>query len=396
MVCIKPMKRSTILEAAACIVAIGLAALTGCGPKPEPVPEAPPEEEIVTIERTLEVARAYMDEGRVGEAADLYERVMEEDSRSFEANLNLGIALMTMEDARHENERDYARVREHFRTARDVRDDVPGPHFYLGMVEFKEKKYSQAIESLEVAARLDPGNESAHEMLGISLVAYGSEERGKGHLERTLKINPDNAVANLELGKIYEKEGRYESAGMHLERALAANPNLDLATYLLQRIYYNLGSYDRAEEMCMRFLRHYPDDIQSLETLGNIYRSQDRTDEMLEVYEKLTGIRPDNTTYWSPLVHHYMEQEDYERARDVLEDALEENPYYAYGNIRYGQVLLHYGDESLDDGDTMRALNLYGQAKLHFEKAKVDDRYVSAAFQLIDQANGRIDKASSR
>jgi tetratricopeptide (TPR) repeat protein len=322
--------------------------------------------------------------------------VLEENAASFEANLNLGLALMTMEEGKYANQRDYTEVRKHFEAARSLKGDDARPYLYLGTIDFKEKNYGEAISNLEVAARLDPGSEPAHEMLGLSLIEYGSAERGREELLRTVEINPDNAQANLELGKLYEKGGEYETARAHLERALATNPNLDMATYVLERVYYNLGLYDRAEETCRKFLEHYPDDIQSLETLGNIYRSQERTGEMIETYTRLTEIRPDNTTYWSPLVRHYMDVEDYKKAEKTLEAALKENTYYAYGNVRYGQLLLHYGDEAYESGDKMNALQHYGQAKLHFEKAKVDDRYVKTAFQLIDQANLRINKASTR
>jgi tetratricopeptide (TPR) repeat protein len=376
---------------AGCLAAL----VAGCGPKPEPAPEAPPEE-VPTVEERLEVARVYMEEGRVGDAAHLYESVLAENAGSFEANLNLGLALMTMEDAKYANQRDYTEVRRHFEAAKSLKGDDARPYLYLGTIDFRQENYREAIANLEVAARLDPSSEPAHEMLGLSLIEFGSTERGKKELLRTVEINPDNADANLELGKLYEKDGQYGTARTHLERALAANLNLDMATYVLERVYYNLGLYEKAEETCERFLEHYPDDLQSLETLGNIYRSRGRTEEMIEVYTKLTEIRPDNTTYWSPLVQHYMDAEDYKKAEKTLEAALKENTYYAYGNIRYGQVLLHYGDEAYDSGDKMTALQNYGQAKLHFEKAKVDDRYVETAFKLIDQANLRIDKASTR
>lgn len=378
------------------VVGIGLIALaSGCGPKPEPAPGAPPEE-VPTVEERLDAARAYMDQGRVGDAARLYESVLEENAASFEANLNLGLALMAMEDGRHSNERDYTEARGHFTAAKAIKGDDARPYLYLGTLDFREESFRAAIDNLEVAARLDPASEPAHELLSLALLEYGSAERAATELVKTVEINPDNANANLELGKLYEQEGRHETARVHLERALATNPNLDMATYVLERVYYNLGLYDMAEETCRRFLEHYPKDLQSLETLGNIYRSQGRTDEMIDVYTRLTEIRPDNTTYWSPLVQHYMDLEDYEKAKKTLEAALKENTYYAYGNVRYGQVLMHYGDESYEGGDKMKALQYYGQAKLHFEKAKVDDRYVKTAFQLIDQANLRIDKASTR
>jgi tetratricopeptide (TPR) repeat protein len=368
----------------------------GCGPKPVPE-KAPARPEVVpTAEERLDMARAYMEAGRVGDAALQYEAVLAENSNSFDANLDLGLALMTMENAKFENERDYTRIRQHLRAAMDIKPEDPRPYEYLGELDLKEKKYGQAIEYLRTAADLEPDSERVHEMLGVSLIEYGSAERGREELERTLAINPRNERANLEIGEIYEAQGENRAALDHLERALASNPNLDRATYVLERVYYNLGYYGKAEKACSEFLEHYPDDIQSLEILANIYRIEKRTGEMLEVYTRLTEVRPDNTAYWSPLVQYYMDSEDYAAAEKVLEKALEENPYYAYGNIRYGQLLMRRGDERLDEGDRMHALQLYSQAKIHFEKAKVDDRYISTAFQLIDQANIRIDGASGR
>ena len=194
----------------------------------------------------------------------------------------------------------------------------------------------------------------------------------------------------------YEKEDRNNPALRYLEKALEANPNLDMAVYLLQRVYYEEALYDRAEESCKQFLRFHPKDIQSLEILGWIYKRQDRTDEMLEVYSRLSQLQPDDTGYWSPLIQHHMKNKDYAMAREVLEECLDHNPLYAYGNVRYGQVLIHYGDEKLASGYRTEALQLFSEAKDYLQKAKVDNRYSDAASQLIDQANGRIRQASAR
>jgi tetratricopeptide (TPR) repeat protein len=370
--------------------------IANCGPRPEPAAPVPAAEPVPTAAEKLEAARAYMSEGRVGDAARLYESVLEENSGSFEANLNLGLALMTMQEGRYENERDYSGARRHFEAARAIDPGDPRPYLYLGTLDFRAENLAGAVANLEKAAALDPGSEDAHKMLGLALVEYGSEDRAREELEKALAINPDDAEANLALGRIYEAGGDYGGARALLERALTENPNLDMATYSLERIYYNLGLFEDAEEACRRFLKHYPDDQQSLETLGNIYRLEERTKDMVDVYARLTRIRPDNTTYWSPLIQYYMDTGDYAMAGKTLRAALKENPYYAYANIRYGQLLMQDGDEAYQSGDGMRALSLYGQAKVHFEKAKVDDRYIQTAFQLIDQVDLRIHKASTR
>lgn len=375
------------------VLAIVICIVAGCGPKPEvPPPEPPEAEDVISPQERLELAEALMEQGRVGEAADHYREVLRDAPDDFEANLNLGISLWTMEDAGFKNERDYAGAETYLRKAAGIRGGDPRPHLYLGRIEFERKAYGAAIDHLSVAASLDPANESAHEMLGVSLVEIGSEEAATVELEKTLDVNPRNQAANLALGKIYESRNMNGLAAEHLERALEANPNLDMATYLLERVYYEEGQYEEAETRCKHFLRYHPGDIQSLEILGWVYELQGRTAEKIDVYDRLTQAKPENTTYWSPIIQHHMEAGDYGKAREVLKEALEYNPYYAYGNIRYGQVLMHYGEQSLDGSKPDEARRLFSLAREHFRKAKIDDRYTGAATQLISQVENRLQK----
>jgi tetratricopeptide (TPR) repeat protein len=379
------------------VFAVIIVAAAGCGPKPQPPPAPPPaEEETVTHAERLQIARTYMDQGRVGEAADRYREILEYAPDDFEANLNLGIAVWTMEDAAFANERNYAQAEAYFLRAIDIKMDDARPYLYLGTIEFESKNHRAAIERLSVVTSLDPVNEPAREMLGLSLIEVGSEEAGKRELHKVLEINLLNHAANLALGKIYERQDRNDLAMEHLEGALDVNPNLDMATYILQRVYYEEGLYDKAEAKCRHFLKYHPEDIQSLEILTWIYRRQDRTEDMLGVYERLTRIEPENTTYWSPMIQHHMEAGDYERAKGLLETSLGYNPYYAYGNVRYGQVLVYYGERALEAGRQQEAIGLLSLAIEHFRKARIDDRYSDAAAKLISQTEGRLRDLSGR
>ncbi len=377
--------------------AVIIFAAAGCGPKPQRPPEPPPPEEAtITLAERLELAGTYMDQGRVGEAADRYEEILEHYPDDFEANLNLGIAVWTMQSAAFENERDYSRAEACFRKALEIKGDDATPYLYLGTIEFQRKNHRAAIDRLSMAASLDPADESAHEMLGLSLIEVGSEEAGERELLKALEINPMNQAANLALGKRYESVGRNALAIELLERALDANPNLDMATYVLQRAYYEEGLYEQAETKCRQFLEYHPEDGQSLEILGWIYRLQGRTKDMLEVYERLTRIEPENTTYWSTLIQHYMEDSDYDRARGLLETSLAHNPYYAYGNIQYGQVLVYYGERAIETGRRQEAVRLFTLAVEHLRKATVDDRYSDAATKLISRTENRLRDLSGR
>jgi tetratricopeptide (TPR) repeat protein len=371
--------------------------LTGCASRPEPPPveePAPAEEPVLSTEETLLEANGYLEGGRVGEAAKLYEEVLKQDPDNFEANLGTGIALLTMEEARFQNQRDYAVIRPHLEAARDARPEDPRPYVYLGTISYAEKNHPAAIRHLSAAAGLDPGDAGVHELLGLSLVEAGRTGEAKTEFHRALSIDPSLANANLELGKIYERAGSNEKARAYLEKALVEDPNLHLAAYYLQRVYYGAKLYDLAESKCRRFLEFYPDDIQSLEILGNIYRLEDRGEDMFKVYTRLTRIEPGNTSYWSPVIQYLTDGKAYEAAREILEEALTHNPYYAYGNVHYGKVLLHFGEESAKTGNRKQARQLYSQAREHLERALVDDRYEATAIKLIEAVDRRMDALS--
>jgi tetratricopeptide (TPR) repeat protein len=363
----------------------------GCGPKVEPPPPEPPAQQAdFTPQERLEIAADLMDKGRLGEAATQYKDVLGEVPDDFEANLNLGIALYTMADAGFENERDFEDAKIYFRKAADLRAADPRAYLYLGRIAFAAKAYGDAITQLSTVVNLDPENDAAHEMLGLSLIEVGSREAGVNELRKAVEINPDNEAANLALGEIYESEDENSPAMEHLERALAANPNQDKAVYLLERVYYEEGLYSEAEAKCRQFLRYHPDDIQSLEILGWIYTKQERTTEMVGIYKRLAEIQPENTAYWSPVIQYYMDTEDYGAARQALEKALEFSPYYAYGNVRYGQVLMHYAAIAAGDSRRKEAIELLSLARDGLARAKVDDRYAGAASQLLAQVEARL------
>jgi tetratricopeptide (TPR) repeat protein len=369
----------------------------GCGPKVEPPPPEPPAEQAeFTPQERLQIAAGLMETGRVGEAAAQYEEVLKDIPDNFEANLNLGIALYAMDEAGFENERDFGDATAYFRRAADLRAADPRAHLYLGRIDFEIKAYADAITHLSTAASLDPENGAAHEMLGLSLLEVGSRKAGMDELSKAIEINPGSEAANLALGEIYERENENSLAMEHLERALATNPNQDKATYLLERVYYEQGLYAKAEAKCRQFLKYHPDDIQSLEILGWVYTKQERTRQMVSIYERLTEIQPENTAYWSPVIQYYMDTENYHAARQALEKALEYSPYYAYGNVRYGQVLMHYAAEAAGDSRREEAIELLSLARERLAAAKVDDRYAEAASQLLAQVEARLRDLENR
>ncbi len=375
-----------------CVVGLAMVLAPGCGPKKAVVPpeRAALRETEPTLEEELEIARAYYDRGRVGDAAEHYRSVIERDSTSFEANLYLGLSLLTMEDAKFTNERDFAVARKYLERASKLRSSDPRPFFYLGKLDFEDADYSSAVRNLEQAIQIEPSNGEAHAMLGIALDELGMHDRARNELYKAVGIDPDNELANLRLGILLEAQGDDEKAAGYLEQALKVNPNNDRALYILERVYYDNHLFQRAEDACRRFLRYHPGDVQSLEILGWIYRKQGRDEKMVATYRELVKVKPENTSYWSVLIKYFMDRARYQSAAETIRQSLQHNPYYAYGNLQYAQILMREGNELYHRGKSEEALARYVEAKEYLEKARFDSRYEGIALSLIDQISKRI------
>ena len=69
-----------------------------------------------------------------------------------------------------------------------------------------------------------PGNQIAHNNLGILLAGQGKLDEAIQHFERAIQIKPDYAKACFNLGNALARQGKLPEAIQHFERALQLNP----------------------------------------------------------------------------------------------------------------------------------------------------------------------------
>lgn len=136
-------------------------------------------------------AVTLQNEGRLAEAAALYESVLRHDDRIAEAHNNLG-------HVRH----------------------------WLG-------QNADAIASLRRAVALRPGLKEAHNCLGAALQATGAYGEAIDSYRKALAIEPDYADALDNLGAALRETGDMAGAVLHLRRALALNPRIGRTHRLL-------------------------------------------------------------------------------------------------------------------------------------------------------------------
>jgi tetratricopeptide (TPR) repeat protein len=158
---------------------------------------------------------------------------------------NYGIALL--------NQLQYAQAIEAFEHVVRLRPDYPDAYTNVALANFRNEKYDPAMESLNKALELAPGDARA--------VFYrASIQRQKGNLEEAealfqsvLKKYPRMRDAHRELAYTYYQQHKYAEAREQYERVQDIDPDDLAAHYNLMLIYRRMGLKDKAAEQAAYF-----------------------------------------------------------------------------------------------------------------------------------------------
>ena len=105
----------------------------------------------------------------------------------------------------------------------------------LGVMLLLQGKHAKALEPMQKAARLLPGDAETHSNLGVTFRELDRLPEAEASLRRALIIKPDYAEAHNNLGNVLSKmPGRLDDAVAQYEQALRLQP--DNAT-----IHFNLA-----------------------------------------------------------------------------------------------------------------------------------------------------------
>jgi tetratricopeptide (TPR) repeat protein len=106
-----------------------------------------------------------------------------------------------------------------------------------GLELFRREKYEAALQQFEEARRLQPGNASIDNFIGITETKLGRLEEANKDYETAIRIDPKLAGPHTNLGFNYLSKKQYELAEKQLRTALALDSNDPSTHYYLAVLY---------------------------------------------------------------------------------------------------------------------------------------------------------------
>jgi tetratricopeptide (TPR) repeat protein len=188
---------------------------------------------------------------------------------------------------------DYRSVLAIWQDAVERRPGNDRAHNNLGLALAEAGRVPEAIRQYRQALRLQPNCAEAHYNLGLALAQQGNLAEAIGQYEGALQFQPDFAEAHASLGIALMEQGRLPEAVDHYEQALRFRPDLACAHYDLGLALVQLGRLPAAMEQWEEELRLNPDYAPAHYNLGLALEKLGRAPEAAEQYEQALQVQPD-------------------------------------------------------------------------------------------------------
>ena len=131
----------------------------------------------------------------------------------------------------------------------------PGVLLLLGRIQLTQRRYPEAIATLEQAAKLAPADAGIHFYAGQAwMKTEHGTERALEHFKRSLDLDPSRASTYYWLGSLFfHREHDYRVAVQYLEQAVDRAPELEAAHQMLIQAYKRLGEDAKAAGQLRRY-----------------------------------------------------------------------------------------------------------------------------------------------
>jgi len=267
------------------------------------------------------------------QAADLFRRALDIDPDY--ARAYAGLCDVFLINYRYtSNATMLPRAQSSCERALEIDDSLLAVRMSLGNLHMATGQYEQAEAQFLMAIETEPEADRAYERLGDSYLRREQESKAEEAFHHALQLAPENPGNHESLANFHYVFGRFPQSIAAYEDAIRLNPDdPNLYTGLGAAKYLN-GDFAGTEAAWRKSLALDQDQPTLLHNMGTAFFFEQRFEDALEMYLRVTEIRPEDQMSWGAIGDTYRfiggkEAESiaaYETAIDLAERVYRVNP----------------------------------------------------------------------
>ena len=254
------------------------------------------------------------------EAKTEYEKAISLDPKMTAAYQNLGLTLLAS---------DPSAAVEPLQKAAELLPGDARAKWLLGTALEANGKLSPAIDQYEAARKLDDRDPGIRASLGHALLGAGRAADAESVYREALSLHPAGVAleqAHLGLARALIAEKKIEDAQSELAAYLQTQPDDAKARMELAAELADLGKNDDALAELDRATAGAPENLRALKLRVQIAFQRKHYDDALPALQKAIALAPQDADLAAELGHVYLEKRDYPHAVDELIVAYKMSP----------------------------------------------------------------------
>ena len=205
-----------------------------------------------------------------------------------------------------------------YRKAAELTPKDPEPHLSAGLLDERQKQYSDAEAEYKQVLALDPRSTEA--AIGLTNIFMKSNRLADAEplLRRLAVERPDDAGIHLQLGRVLDAEDKKDDAIAELQIAVKLAPSDVDAQREIAVLYASTGKNDLAEKMYRGLVTAQPNDPEVHRGLGKALLLQKKFPEAQQEFLVALRLKRDSPDVYVDLAFAASENKNYELAVRAL------------------------------------------------------------------------------
>ncbi len=290
------------------------------------------------------------------------------DVRSFDVQFDLAKALV-----------DQGQIKEAIKLLEAhvvLYPNSPRSFSLLGAAYLQDNAFQEAKQAYLAAVKLEPGDDFPYLGLAKACARLGQHEESQGFQKKFEELRSKHRQ------KIRSHRGRYE------DLAAQCDTLSNICTHV-GRIYHGQGRLLEAERHWRRAAFVTPTHVDSRKALADLYSRHAKKKELISVLEQLVRIVPADASYGLQLARLYLEENQWDKAQAVLEEACRRDAQSAESRALLAELHLK-ADRKIDQAVALarQATELSPTAEHYWLLARACQRHgdVQAAVKALEKA----------
>lgn len=219
----------------------------------------------------------------------------------------------------------------------------PDAMHLLGVIAGQMGRADKAVELIRTAIALSPTSADYHDDLGLALLRIGRTEKAIEAHQKAIALDPRHPQAFYNLGNLLQNDGRIGDSIAAYRQHLNVWPNSAETIHNLAHALRKKGLLGEAETCVRRALALQPDMPEAHNTLGSMLLAKNEIDAAITEFKTAVQLRPGYAEAHSNLGASLRIQGHLDAAVAALQKAIELRPDLAEAYNNLGIALREQG-----------------------------------------------------